>query len=88
MNVVILCGKLQKDVRFDFIYNNKHVSIAKGKIMMDNGNMVNIYGYDDIADFLYRNEKKFIWLEGCIRENGVEAKEVCGGEFFYKYIQN
>ena len=72
MNIVILCGKIQKKVEFNFIYNSKYVSIARGKLILKDKNVVDIYGYDDIADFLYRNEDKFIWIEGSVREDGVE----------------
>ena len=76
MNIVILCGKLQKKVEFNFIYDSKYVSIARGSLILKDKNVVDIYGYDDIADFLYRNEDKLIWIEGSIRENGVELKSI------------
>ena len=76
MNIVVLCGEIQNDVEFNFIYNNKQVSIAKGEIILNNGDIVNIYGYDDIADFLYQNEGKFIWVEGKVRNDGVEIKKI------------
>ena len=58
------------------VYDSKYVSIAKGKLILKDKNVVDIYGYDDIADFLYRNEDKLIWIEGSIRENGVELKSI------------
>lgn len=73
MNIVILCGKLQKKVEFNFIYDSKYVSIARGSLILKDKNVVDIYGYDDIADFLYRNEGEFIWIEGSIREDRVEV---------------
>ncbi len=76
MNIAILCGTLQKNVEFNFIYNNKHVSIGKGKLILNSENTVNIYGYDEIADYLYQNEGRFIWAEGEARENGVEVKKI------------
>lgn len=76
MNIVILCGKLQEGVEFNFIYDSKYVSIVKGSLILKDKNVVDIYGYDDIADFLYRNEGKFIWIEGEGREDGVEVKKI------------
>ena len=76
MNIVILCGKIQKKVEFNFICDSKYVSIARGSLILKDKNVVDIYGHDDIADFLYRNEDKLIWIEGSIRENGVELKSI------------
>ena len=47
----------------------KHTSIAMCKIQLDNGSIVDVYGYDEIADFLYRNNVKKIWIEGCLDNN-------------------
>ena len=76
MNIVILCGKLQEGVEFNFIYDSKYVSIAKGSLILNSKNIVNIYGYDEIADYLYQNEDRFIWAEGEAREDGVKVKEI------------
>ncbi len=44
--------------------------------MLNSENTVNIYGYDEIADYLYQNEGRFIWAEGEARENGVELNRI------------
>ena len=73
MNIVITSGKIISDIDFNFIYNKdkkeKHISIAMCKIQLNNGSIVDIYGYDEIADFLYRNNVKKIWIEGCLDNN-------------------
>lgn len=69
MNIVILSGKILSDVKFDFIPNQKeekHISIARGKILLDNNSIVNIYCYDEIADKLYQNTYEYVYLEGII----------------------
>lgn len=82
MNIVILCGKLQEGVEFNFIYDSKYVSIAKGSLILNSKNIVNIYGYDEIADYMYQNEDKIIWAEGKVRENGVEIKEITNRKIY------
>ena len=73
MNIVIISGKIISNIDFNFIYNKdkkeKYTSIAMCKIQLNNGSIVDIYGYDEIADFLYRNNVKKIWIEGCLDNN-------------------
>lgn len=34
------------------------------KIQLNNGSIVDIYGYDEIADYLYSRNLEYIWGEG------------------------
>ena len=88
MNIVVICGTIISEVEFNFIYdryrcvNSKkekadlemyiHTSVAKCKIELNNGSVIQIHGYDEIADFMYRNlkEKDVVWIEGALGENG------------------
>ena len=49
-----------------------HTSVAKCKIELSNNSVIEIQGYDDVADFMYRHlkEKDVVWLEGALGENG------------------
>lgn len=84
MNLVIICGKVISKVEFNFIYDrysvneeildNKkydHTSLARCKLKLLNGSIVEIYGYDDTADFMYRylKENDNVLLEGKIDSN-------------------
>lgn len=68
MDIVIVSGKMVSNIDFNFTYNKdkkeKHTSIAMGKLELDNGSIIDIYGYDEIADYLYSNKPELIWLEG------------------------
>ena len=48
-----------------------HTSIAKCEIMLPNKSIVKIYGYDKIADFMYKNlkENDYILIEGRLDVN-------------------
>ena len=84
-------GKIVSDIEFKFIYdrykdktnNNdkyKHTSIARCKMKLLNDSIVEIYGYDNIADFMYRNVhcNDTIQLEGKLDSNMmVEISCVC-----------
>lgn len=84
MNVVVIYGKVLSKIEFKFIYDRyykskenhveekyKHVSIAKCKIKLKNDSIVEIYGYDNMADYMYRymKENDNILIEGKIDSN-------------------
>ena len=60
MNLVIIYGEIITNIEFRFIYDRyskhreKHTSIAKCRIRLLDGNEVEIYGYDDIADKMFK----------------------------------
>lgn len=60
MNIVIIYVKIITKVEFKFIYRKKekHISIAKCKAKLKNNSIINIYGYDNIADNMYKNLKQ------------------------------
>lgn len=63
MNIVVVSGKVITKIEFKFIYDrygnkNKHTSVAKCMLKLDNGSIVQIYGYDNIADYMYRKLSK------------------------------
>ena len=88
MNIVVICGKIISEVEFNIIYDRyksidsekekaglemyMHTSVAKCKIELSNNSVIEIQGYDDVADFMYRHlkEKDAVWLEGALGGNG------------------
>ena len=75
MNKVILYGRIVSKINFKFIYNRyksnekcKNTSIVSFKIELLNKSIVEIYGYDEIADYVYRklNKNDFILIDGKI----------------------
>ena len=58
MNICFLYGKIISDVDFKFIMNNKNkTSISVYKIQLNNKSIVIVKGYNEIADYCYRNLK-------------------------------
>ncbi len=53
MNICFLLGKVISEPTFDFLYKCKNISISSFCLKTRNGNIVQIFGYDEIADFLY-----------------------------------
>jgi len=72
MNIVIVSGKIVSEVDFKFIYHKnkqgKHTSIANCKLQVDSNTEMDVYGYDEIADALYREHLETIWCEGTLEE--------------------
>lgn len=60
MNLVIIYGEIITNIEFRFIYDRyskhreKHTSIAKCRVRLLDGNEVEIYGHDDIADKMFK----------------------------------
>lgn len=58
MNICFLYGKIISDIDFKFIMNNKNkTSISVYKIQLNNKSIVTVKGYNEIADYCYRNLK-------------------------------
>ena len=69
MNICFFIGKIISDIKFDFIINNKNnISISLFILELNDNNKIKIEGYNNIADFCYKELKKEdrIVLEGHI----------------------
>ncbi len=56
MNICFLKGKIISDIEFKFIINNKkYYSISIFKIKLDNKSIITVKGYNETADWCYRN---------------------------------
>lgn len=54
MNLVFVMGKIIEKIDFKFIYKAKDISIAKTKMQLNNDSTIEIVGYNEMADFMYR----------------------------------
>lgn len=54
MNFCIIMGKIIEDIKFNFLYNDKRISISNTIIKLDNDSKVKINGYGEIADKMYQ----------------------------------
>lgn len=53
MNLCIIKGKVTEEVEFNFFYRCKQISIAKARILLENGSKILIKGYNELADWMY-----------------------------------
>ena len=89
MNLVIVYGTIVTNIDFKFIYDRfccdedniekySHISVASCKLKLINDSIIEIYGYDNVADLMLRNLKinDKIFVEGKIDNEGkIEVKK-------------
>ena len=78
MNLCIVYGKIISEIKFDFIYKSKHISISTFYIKLSNNSIIQIKAYDDLADFTYSKLKKedIIVVKGKLGKNQITAEEI------------
>lgn len=54
MNICFFIGKIINDIQFDFILDNKNISIVRFELELENKSIIKIKGYNEIADYCYR----------------------------------
>lgn len=71
MNLCFLIGKVVSEIKFDFILNSKDISIARFSIELENKSVVVVKGYNEIADYCYKDLTKgsIIGIQGSLNSN-------------------
>ncbi len=79
MNLVFIKGKIIEKVEFKFIYSknktkNTPISIVQTKVELDNKSIIDVIGYNEKADWMYRNLtiSEVIYIEGELINNKQE----------------
>ena len=57
MNRCFIVGKVINNPEFDFLYMEKRISISYFCLKLNDDNIIKIFGYDENADYIYRNIK-------------------------------
>ena len=53
MNECFIIGKILSEIRFNFVLNSKNISIVEFELEVNNKSIIEIIGYNEIADFCY-----------------------------------
>lgn len=74
MNICFEIGKIVEEIGFEFMYEDKRISIAYTKLKLKNDSIIEIRGYGKIADFMYRTLQKNdqIIIQGSIIDNKID----------------
>ena len=85
MNICFLIGKIISKIEFDFVignnkgFKNERISVVRFKLKLLDENVVNIIGYNEVADFCYQklNIGENVLIEGFINNIGrIEIKNI------------
>lgn len=55
MNICFIQGRIISDIEFKFIIKENNYSIAIFKIILNNNSIVKVKGFNEIADYCYKN---------------------------------
>ena len=88
MNECFLIGKIVSDIKYNFIIKSQNKAVAEFKIKTLDNNMIEVYGYNEVADNCYSKLKEgdVILINGEIRRVGkIELKAIeYLANFFYE----
>ena len=72
MNICFLIGKIISEIEFKFIIQGKNTAIATFQIELENKSIITVKGYNEIADYCYKDLKNIdtIMIQGRLEENG------------------
>ena len=74
MNICIVYGKIVSKIEFEFIINvKKYYSIVIFQIELNNKSIVTVKGYNEIADWCYKNLSKGKY---CVIQGKINVKEI------------
>ena len=82
LNECCIIGKVIDNPELDFIYRGVNFSIAYFFVELSNSNIVKVFGYDEMADYIYKNvkENSIVCITGELRDKGksiqIEIKEM------------
>lgn len=79
MNKVFIIGKVITEVKFDFILNSKHISIARfGVITVCDKQEIEIMAYDEMADYVYTTikQKDIVMINGYLEYDKVILEDI------------
>lgn len=81
INLCFLSGKVINEIDLKFVYNSqkrsldkKHTSIVKIELELQDGQVMQLHAYNEIADYVFINVKKgdYIFVQGEVKSNYVE----------------
>ena len=69
MNECFLLAKRITDLNFKFIINRKEKSIVKFRAQLLNHSEIELFAYDELADYIYQKDLSIFLVRGEIRTN-------------------
>ena len=85
INLCFLSGKVINEIDLKFVYNTKkksldkkHISIAEIELKLQDGQIVQLHAYNEMADYVFRNIHKgeHITIQCEIKNGYIEIKQI------------
>lgn len=79
MNEGYFLGEIIDVGKFKFIYEGSliHKSVICLKMKLIDGQIIDLRGYDEVADLILRNKFRFVYISGRIKTEGyIQIKEI------------
>lgn len=78
MNKIFLIGEIIDNIEFKFVINSINISVVNFELLTIDKQKIEVKGYDEMADFVYRNIKKGnkIAIQGNLKNQYVEIEEI------------
>ena len=85
INLCFLNGKVINEIDLKFIYDRrkktlskKNTSIVKIKLELLDGQVIELYAYNEMADYMFRNIQKgeHIRIQGEVKNGYVEIRQI------------
>lgn len=79
MNEVFIIGKVITEVKFDFILNSKHISVAGFRtVTVCDEQEIEIIAYDEMADYVYakKKQKHIVMINGYLEYDKVILEDI------------
>lgn len=77
MNECFLLVKRISNINFRFVIKKEQKSMVKFKAKLLNDSDIELFAYDNLADYIYQKEPDIFFLRGKIRdEMKIEIKEI------------
>ena len=85
INLCFLSGKVINKIDLKFVYNRekrsldkKHISITKIELELQDGQVIQLHAYNEMADYVFRNinQGDYITVQGKVKNTYVEIKQI------------
>ena len=78
MNYCFIKCKVISNPEFKFIWKSKNISVCNILVELNNGSIIEVRGYNDIADYIYGFVKlgEIIFIEGILKNKYIETRNI------------
>ncbi len=85
INICFLSGKIVNKIDLKFVFDinkkrlgEKHISVVKVQLRLEDKQVINLHGYNEMADWIYRKVRQGeqVLIQGKLRNNYIEIEKI------------